>query len=55
MKFTEFVINATMDVPEDNNEEKAYRLLEKAEANCLVTNSLSGDTLLKSVVVKIGG
>ncbi|MEH6503749.1 MAG: OsmC family protein [Cycloclasticus sp.] len=54
MKFTHFAINATLDVPQDANEEKAYRLLEKAEASCLVTNSLSGDTLLKSVVVTVG-
>jgi uncharacterized OsmC-like protein len=54
MKFTHFVINATLDVPEDSNEEKAYRLLEKTEANCLVANSLSGNALLKSSVVKVG-
>tara|TARA_R110002095_G_scaffold216356_2_gene213260 strand:+ start:1023 stop:1466 length:444 start_codon:yes stop_codon:yes gene_type:complete len=54
MKFTHFVINATLDAPEDSNEEKAYRLLEKTEANCMVANSLSGNALLKSAVVKVG-
>jgi len=50
-KFTEFVINATLDVPQDANEERARRLLEKAESSCLITNSLSGTTLLNAVVL----
>jgi len=49
-KFTEFRVNATLDVPPDANEERAHRLLEKAEASCLVTNSLSGTTHLNAVV-----
>lgn len=50
-KFTEFVINATLDVPQDANEERARRLLEKAESSCLITNSLSGAALLNAVVL----
>ncbi len=50
-KFTEFVINATLDVPQDANEERARRLLEKAESSCLITNSLSSATLLNAVVL----
>ncbi|MDH5355738.1 MAG: OsmC family protein [Gammaproteobacteria bacterium] len=49
-KFTEFEIKATLHVPRDTNEEKACRILEKVEANCLITNSLSGSTHLSQVV-----
>tara|TARA_R110002074_G_scaffold170006_2_gene332253 strand:+ start:36366 stop:36533 length:168 start_codon:yes stop_codon:yes gene_type:complete len=55
MKFTHFAFNATLDLPQNTNEENAYRLLENTEVNCLVANSLSGETLLKSVVVKVAG
>jgi peroxiredoxin-like protein len=49
-KFTAFVINATLDVARDTKEERAIRLLEKAEASCLITNSLSGTTHLNTLV-----
>ena len=52
MKFTRFVVRATLDVPQDTNEERAHRLLEKAESSCLVTNSLSGETQLDAKVKK---
>ncbi|MBK8743731.1 OsmC family protein [Propionivibrio sp.] len=51
IKFTEFKVNATLDVPPDTNEQRAQRILEKAEASCLITNSLSGTTHLNAVVV----
>lgn len=51
-KFTEFLVNATLEVPPDTNEERAQRLLEKAEATCLITRSLSGPTHLKTVVLQ---
>src|SRR5210317_1131298 len=38
MKFTEFVVHATLHVPPGTPEEKAHRVLEKAEATCLVSN-----------------
>jgi len=50
-KFTAFVVNATLAVPKDTTEERANRILEKAEASCLVTNSLSGVTHLNTVVL----
>lgn len=50
-RFTRFEINATLYVPPDTNEERAHRLLEKAEAACLITNSLSGSTQLSAAVV----
>lgn len=50
-KFTAFVVNATLGVPKDTMEERANRILEKAEASCLITNSLSGATHLNTVVL----
>ncbi len=49
-RFTQFEIDATLIVPEDTNEARAHRLLEKAEAGCLITNSLSGPTRLTAKV-----
>ena len=49
-KFTQFVIQATLEVPQEANDERAYRILEKAEASCLITNSLVGATQLKATV-----
>jgi len=51
MKFTAFVVNATLAVPKATTEERANRILEKAEASCLITNSLSGATHLNTVVL----
>lgn len=52
-QFTEYKLNVSLHLPRDTNEEKAHRLLEKAEAGCLVTNSLTGPTqLVASVSVK---
>ncbi len=50
MRFTEFTVNATLHVPPDTDEQKAHRILEKAEATCLVTNSLSASRRLNAVV-----
>ena len=49
-QFTEFKVNAALDVPPDTDAQKAQRLLEKAEASCLITNSLPGTTHLNAVV-----
>lgn len=51
-RFTEFVVHATLDVPHDTKEERAQRILEKAEKSCLITNSLSGTTHLDATVLK---
>jgi organic hydroperoxide reductase OsmC/OhrA len=51
MRFTEFRVSATLEVPPDTNEQKAQRILEKAEANCLVTNSLTATRHLEATVV----
>jgi len=51
-RFTEFVVRATLSVPQDTREERAHRLLEKAEETCLITNSLTSTTTLDAVVLK---
>lgn len=51
-RFTRFDVRATLAIPPEVNEERAHRLLEKAERSCLITNSLSGATHLESVVSK---
>ena len=40
-RFTEIFIKATLELPPASDEEKALRLLEKSEKNCLITNSLT--------------
>jgi peroxiredoxin-like protein len=50
-RFTKFMIRATLSVPQDAKEDRAQRLLQKAEESCLITNSLSGPTHLETVVV----
>jgi len=50
-KFTEFKVNATLTVPKDVDEKTARRLLEKAEASCLITNSLTASTHLAATVL----
>lgn len=51
-KFTEFRIQASLNVSAEIPEDRALQILEKAEANCLITNSLSCKTQLNAVVVK---
>ncbi len=51
IKFTEFKVNAVLIVPADIDEQRARRILEKAEESCLITNSLSGATHLHAVVL----
>ena len=44
--FTEFEVFVSLTVAADVDEEQATQLLEKAERNCLVANSLSGPSQL---------
>lgn len=50
-RFTEFAIDARLRVPPGSNEDRAQRLLEKAEAGCLITNSLSASIQLSAEVL----
>jgi len=40
-RFTDFHVRAALELPVREKEDKARRLLEKAEKSCLVSNSLS--------------
>jgi organic hydroperoxide reductase OsmC/OhrA len=50
MRFTHFVVTAQLTVPA-GQEARAPRILEKAEAACLITNSLSAEVSLESEVI----
>jgi organic hydroperoxide reductase OsmC/OhrA len=50
-KFTSFRVRATLEVPEGTRQEKAQRLLEKAEKTCLITNSMTADLYLEAEVL----
>jgi organic hydroperoxide reductase OsmC/OhrA len=50
-RFTEFTISATVTVPASTDIDKVRRLLEKAEAACLITSSLSATTHLETKIV----
>ncbi|MDX1734460.1 MAG: OsmC family protein [Halioglobus sp.] len=50
-KFTAFTVSARLRVPEGTDPAKATRVLEKAEAACLITNSLSAEAHLETDVV----
>ena len=49
-QFTGFKVSATLHVPTGTDEEKARRLLEKAEHVCLITNSLKAESHLETTV-----
>ena len=54
VQFTELKIAAELRIDAQENADKASRLLEKAEQNCLVTNSLTAKTQLEITVVGPG-
>ena len=50
-KFTAFTITAKLRVGAGTDPDKAQKLMEKAEAGCLITNSLSAGSHLDAEVV----
>jgi uncharacterized OsmC-like protein len=50
MQFTGLNVSATLHLPAGSNQDKAQRLLEKAEQACLITNSLKADSHLEATV-----
>lgn len=50
-RFTEIVLTVRLGVPSGTEEERALRILEKAEKSCLVTASLSTPVRLEPQVV----
>ena len=51
-RFTAFTVRASLTVAEGVDSQKAQRLLEKAEAACLVTSSLNAEIHLESEVLQ---
>ena len=50
-QFTSFDVQARLTVSADTDPEKARQLMQKAESNCLITNSLRASTHLHTEVV----
>lgn len=53
LKFTKFSVHARLVVSADSNLPRAEKLLHKAEAACLITNSLSGASHLEIEITQI--
>ncbi len=53
-QFTRFITRATLTMPAAGDAAKAHPLLEKAEARCLVANSLKGARELSVEIVRAG-
>ena len=51
-RFTNFDVTARLKVPPGTDSARAQKLLEKAEATCLITNSLSAKRHLNASVVE---
>jgi peroxiredoxin-like protein len=50
-QFTSFTVAATLTVPVGTDVDKAQRVLEKSEAACLITNSLTAETHLETQII----
>ena len=50
-RFTEFHVRVTLHVPQGSDMHKAERLVEKSDHVCLVTNSLTAETILSAEIV----
>lgn len=50
-KFTEMQLDVTLKLPSGVDPEKAQRVLEKSEHVCLITNSLSGNVVMKTTIL----
>ena len=53
-QFTGFRLRVILEVPEGTREEKAQRLLEKAEHSCLITNSLKAGSEMETEIRMVG-
>jgi peroxiredoxin-like protein len=53
MRFTRFATHAKLQIPPGADVERAKKLLEKAESNCLVANSLNSERHL-TIEVAVG-
>ena len=51
-RFTSFRIEATLTVPRGSEGDTAVQLMERADANCIIANSLNAETLLELEVTE---
>lgn len=49
-RFTEIRLRAVLDVPAGTDEQKATRIMQKAEHACLISNSLNAEVRLETTV-----
>lgn len=49
-KFTKIAIKVSLTLPAGTEEDKAMRLLEKAESSCLITNSMNAELSLQATI-----
>ena len=54
-QFTSFKVNARLEVPDGVAEDKAARILQMAEKNCLITSSLKAETHLEYTIATAAG
>ncbi len=54
MQFTAFTVRASLVLPAGGDVDKARKMLEKSEANCLVTNSMKAPCHLEAEVTTAG-
>lgn len=54
-RFTAFHIRAKLRIPDGVREERARLLLEKAEVNCLITNSMTASIQLDTKIERVSG
>lgn len=47
-RFTEFKLRVILEMPEDMQEAKAQRVLDRAEHSCLITNSMTSQNHLET-------
>lgn len=50
IQFTEFQVKAHLTIPAGGDEDRAQKLLEKAEQTCFITNSLKAEPHLEATV-----
>lgn len=48
---TEVILNVTLKIKDENQKDRAQRILEKAEAACLITRSIKSEVRLKTNIV----
>ena len=49
-QFVRFQVRAQLEIPEGTSEEKAEKLLEKADKSCLITNSMKAPSHLETQI-----